>query len=89
MLRDIDAGAVDADACMEAGKPLNKPWATELAQQARDQYRELTPSGSGFRVLGTAEGTHCTAASPLSPRARKESNSTARARDSYASQGGN
>jgi hypothetical protein len=56
MLRNIDLGAADADDCRDSSSTVIKPWAEKLIEEASGCYCEVTPSGSGLRLLGVAKG---------------------------------
>jgi hypothetical protein len=49
-------GAADLDHCRNLETGAIERWAADIAQEASDAYQEVTVSGSGLRVIGTAEG---------------------------------
>jgi hypothetical protein len=48
-------GACDLDHCREADGTVAR-WAEDLCNEANGAYREITVSGSGLRIIGTANG---------------------------------
>jgi hypothetical protein len=62
MLLDAGIGAVDLDRCCrcnaETRKVRTEQWARELRDGANDAYCEITVSGSGQRLIGTAQGAN-------------------------------
>ena len=48
-------GAFDIDHCRDAGTGTVHPWAMELVRRC-GSYAEVTPSGSGIRIIGTVSG---------------------------------
>jgi hypothetical protein len=48
-------GAGDLDHCRDSDGTIAS-WAQDLSREAVDAYREVTVSGSGLRILGTANG---------------------------------
>ena len=59
MLADADIGAVDLDHCCQRDDAARQTkidrWARELLSEADGAYCEVTVSGSGLRLIGTAE----------------------------------
>jgi hypothetical protein len=49
-------GAFDIDHCRDAETGTIHPWAMELVRRC-GSYAEVTPSGTGIRIIGTANGT--------------------------------
>jgi hypothetical protein len=49
---ETDIVAIDIDKCRNAETGVIHPWASTLVQRA-NSYTEITPSGTGLRVLGT------------------------------------
>ena len=50
-----DIAAFDIDGCRDAETGLLHPWAANLVERA-DSYTEITPSGTGIRIIGLASG---------------------------------
>jgi putative DNA primase/helicase len=50
-------GAFDIDHCRDPETGSIHPWAQDLVRRCAS-YAEVTPSGSGIRILGTASGPH-------------------------------
>ena len=48
-------GAFDVDHCRDATTGAIHPWAQELVRRC-GSYAEVTPSGTGIRIIGTASG---------------------------------
>jgi len=48
-------GAFDIDDCRDVETGAVSPWAMELVQRSKS-YAEITPSGTGLRIIGIAEG---------------------------------
>jgi Protein of unknown function (DUF3631) len=48
-------GAFDIDHCRDAATGTVHPWAMELVRRC-GSYAEVTPSGTGIRIIGTASG---------------------------------
>jgi hypothetical protein len=48
-------GAGDLDHCRDSDGTIAS-WAQDLSNEAADAYREVTVSGSGLRIIGTANG---------------------------------
>jgi hypothetical protein len=60
VLKDTPYAAFDLDDCfIKVAECENEPapWAKKLVESA-GSYWELTPSGGGLRIIGTAEGDH-------------------------------
>jgi hypothetical protein len=55
VLTDGDIGAIDLDKCVNTNTGAIAPWAKELIGET-DSYVEVTVSGTGLRIIGTAEG---------------------------------
>jgi putative DNA primase/helicase len=59
MLADADIGAVDLDDCCQRDPTARRTkidqWARELRAEANGAYCEVTVSGQGLRLIGTAE----------------------------------
>jgi hypothetical protein len=51
-----DVGAIDLDKCRDAATGEVADWAEELHAEAGEAYHEVTVSGEGTRILGTANG---------------------------------
>jgi primase-polymerase (primpol)-like protein len=51
-----DLGAIDLDKCRDAVTGEVAEWAETLHAEAGDAYHEITVSGQGTRILGTANG---------------------------------
>ena len=56
MLHGTQYAAIDLDNCLDGDTPA--PWAAQLVNEAHQQgaYVEITPSGKGLRIIGTADG---------------------------------
>ena len=63
MLPQEALGAVDLDDCRTEDK--TKPWAQHICEGAPDAYREITVSGTGERLIGTATGGELQDAFPV------------------------
>jgi predicted P-loop ATPase len=50
-----DVAAFDIDGCRNIETGLLHPWAAGLVERA-DSYTEITPSGTGIRIIGLANG---------------------------------
>ena len=57
MLRDSEFGALDIDDCRDASTGEINLWARDLIAKA-ESYTEITPSGTGLRIIGRAKGPH-------------------------------
>jgi RecA-family ATPase len=57
MLLDDVIAAVDLDHCRDAVTGSVEPWALALVERC-NSYCEVTPSGTGLRIIGLAEGAH-------------------------------
>lgn len=55
MLLDADIAAFDLDDCRDVASGLIAPWAIALIQDCAS-YAEVTVSGTGIRIIGTAQG---------------------------------
>ena len=59
-LRSDEAGsirtAIDLDHCRDVVTGSVEPWAQLMLEQALHSYAEITPSGNGLRIWGTAAG---------------------------------
>jgi putative DNA primase/helicase len=60
MLADADIGAIDLDECCQRDASKKETWidrwARELRAEANGAYCEVTVSGRGLRLIGTAKG---------------------------------
>jgi putative DNA primase/helicase len=60
MLADADIGAIDLDDCCQRDASRRKTvidqWTRDLRAEANGAYCEVTVSGQGLRLIGTAEG---------------------------------
>jgi hypothetical protein len=54
-LKDSGIAAIDLDHCINDDSSIER-WAEDLHAEAGDAYRETTVSGTGMRIIGTAEG---------------------------------
>jgi hypothetical protein len=54
-LTGSNIAAFDVDHCRDAATGSIHPWAQELVRRSRS-YAEVTPSGEGIRIIGTASG---------------------------------
>jgi primase-polymerase (primpol)-like protein len=52
---DGDIGAFDVDGCRDLETRQLHPWAVALTERA-NSYAEVTPSGTGIRIIGIANG---------------------------------
>ncbi len=57
-LMEDDIAAADLDHCRDVVNGTVCPWATTLIESASDTYVEISVSGTGFRIWGSAEGAH-------------------------------
>src|SRR6516164_4603875 len=48
-------GAADLDDCRDPGTGVLAPWAQQLLEKC-GSYAEVTPSGTGIRIIGIANG---------------------------------
>jgi hypothetical protein len=55
-LLGFDVGAIDLDKCGDPATGEVERWAEVLHDEVREAYSEITVSGSGTRILGTATG---------------------------------
>jgi hypothetical protein len=55
-LYDSGIGAGDLDHCRDLESGTVEPWADNLNAEANGAYREITVSGRGLRLIGTAAG---------------------------------
>src|SRR5262249_20473045 len=56
MLKDSNIGAIDLDHCVDQESTKLEPWAEQLCGEANGAYQEITVSGGGLRIIGTASG---------------------------------
>ena len=56
MLLGSGIGAIDLDQLSRIGHGKLKRWAEQLQAEAHGAYQEVTVSGSGLRIIGTASG---------------------------------
>jgi hypothetical protein len=56
VLTGADIGALDLDHCVDPVTGAMAPWAAELDGDCNGCYREITVSGTGLRIIGTASG---------------------------------
>jgi primase-polymerase (primpol)-like protein len=56
MLATSNIGALDLDHCVDPATGTMAPWAAELDGECNGAYREVTVSGAGLRIIGTASG---------------------------------
>jgi putative DNA primase/helicase len=56
-LLNSDIAAFDVDDCRNPNTGALDPWASALVKRA-GSYAEVTPSGTGIRILGIADGEH-------------------------------
>jgi primase-polymerase (primpol)-like protein len=56
MMKGSDIAAADLDHCLDPETAALDPWAEELHTAANGAYREVTASGCGLRIIGTAKG---------------------------------
>src|SRR5262245_14676750 len=57
VLTDTDVAAVDIDKCRDPETGAIDSWAQQSLDAAPNSYREITVSGTGLRIIGTAKGT--------------------------------
>jgi hypothetical protein len=57
VLTDTDVAAVDIDKCRDPETGAIDSWAQQILDAAPNTYREITVSGTGLRIIGTAKGT--------------------------------
>jgi hypothetical protein len=57
MLKDSSIGALDLDDCRDPSSGEIADWAQHLVDSS-GSYAEVTVSGTGLRILGTASGSH-------------------------------
>src|SRR5262249_27165317 len=57
VLTDTDVAAVDIDKCRDPETGAIDSWAQQILDAAPNSYREITVSGTGLRIIGTAKGT--------------------------------
>jgi hypothetical protein len=55
VLKNTEIAAFDLDHCRDAKTGIIEPWAAALADKARS-YAEITPSGTGLRIIGYGSG---------------------------------
>lgn len=56
VLIDSGIGALDLDDCRDRQTGRLDAWAQEIIDKADGAYLEITPSGQGLRIIGTAKG---------------------------------
>ena len=56
LTKQDDFAAIDLDHCRDADTGSVEPWAQLMLEQALHSYAEITPSGNGLRIWGTAAG---------------------------------
>jgi hypothetical protein len=56
MLATSNIGALDLDHCVDPTTGAMAQWASELNAESNGAYREVTVSGAGLRIIGTASG---------------------------------
>ena len=56
VLTETDIGAFDIDDCRDPDTGVLKPWAQQKIE-AVGSYAEVTPSGTGVRIIGYSKGT--------------------------------
>jgi RecA-family ATPase len=56
-LKDSEIAAFDIDDCREPSTGRVHPWAMRKVEQA-GSYAEITPSGTGLRIIGYGKGPH-------------------------------
>ena len=56
MLDDLGRVALDLDKCVDAETGETDAWALAVLEAAEGAYRERTPSGTGWRIIGSIEG---------------------------------
>jgi hypothetical protein len=57
VLTDTDIAAVDLDHCYDSETKAIAPWAQKIIDAAPNAYCEITPSGTGLRVIGIGTGS--------------------------------
>ena len=55
-LKGSNIGAIDIDHCVDPQEDKLVSWAEQLREEAANAYQEVTVSGGGLRIIGTAEG---------------------------------
>jgi hypothetical protein len=55
-LKDSDIGAIDLDKCRNIETGQIDDWAQAIIDGANGAYVEITPSGTGLRIIGLASG---------------------------------
>ena len=56
LTKQENVAAIDMDHCRDADTGSVDPWAQLMLEQALHSYAEITPSGNGLRIWGTATG---------------------------------
>jgi hypothetical protein len=56
MLLGSTVAAIDLDHCVDREGDTLDPWANDLHSEASTAYQEITVSGAGLRIIGTANG---------------------------------
>ena len=56
MMKGTKYGFTDADDCRDIKTGALTDWAEQINTEANGAYREITPSGSGLRFIGTVKG---------------------------------
>src|SRR5262249_50013511 len=56
MLKDSNICAIDLDHCVDQESTKLEPWAEQVCGEANGAYREITVSGGGLHIIGTASG---------------------------------
>jgi Protein of unknown function (DUF3987) len=68
VLTDTDVAAVDIDKCRDPATGVIDSWAQQILDAAPNSYREITVSGTGLRIIGTAKGTETHRRFPVAGR---------------------
>jgi len=55
-LKGSNIGAIDIDHCVDPREDKLVSWAEQLHEEAAYAYQEVTVSGGGLRIIGTADG---------------------------------
>jgi RecA-family ATPase len=56
LTEDDPFAAIDLDDCRDIATTSIDPWAQTFLERSRGAYAEITPSGAGLRIWGTAKG---------------------------------
>lgn len=58
VLRESGVGALDLDNCRDPRTGKMDDWASKMIARSSGAYVEVTPSGTGVRIIGRARGPH-------------------------------